>query len=80
MNDDAVSMLRRIYELLLLHQRSLVELMNATGALKAAVESDPKLLARYEKEYEVLANGPDARENQKLIAQLEETIRKLIIQ
>lgn len=80
MNESGTDMLRTIYEFLLMHQRSVAELMNVTKALVTAVESSPKLYAAFETQYAALRDGPAQRENAKLIAELEKAIRKLTVQ
>ncbi len=80
MNEDAMGMLRAIYETLLVHQRNMFELMCATKALVTALESNPKLNDLYQRQYAVLANGPTRPVNEQVIAQLEATIRKLTVQ
>jgi len=80
MSHDSLEMLRATYQVLLLHQRAVAELMCATKALLTAVESNPKMKKPYQEQYAVLASGPARYENEKAIAQLEETIRRLTVQ
>jgi len=79
MNESATDMLRAIYEVLLVHQQNMAELMNVTKALVTAVESSPKLYAAFETQYAALKDGPAQRENARLIAQLEKAIGKLTV-
>jgi hypothetical protein len=80
MNEDAMGMLRAIYETLKVHQEMLAEIACVTTAFAKAMESDPKLYARYEKQYKALADGQVRRNSRKQIALLEDILHKLRVQ